>query len=495
MSILQIGSRIGDYEIVKKLSENPLGASFIGEQKIYNPTTGKPTITKFTIKTLNIKSVEFGIDPNIIQEQIEHLIKVSSNPSSNKYMSNYYAQFIYNDPNGNQYLIIVTEYIVGQTLQDIIITQIDTGVAFDKNILLQMMFEISQAVDYIHSYQIAHQNIKPSNIIFDNINKQLKLIDFTSSCSQHLKCKTIAGTTYYMPPELLENPEKHDFSLVHDIWSMGVVFYQMANLNKDYISFNSNDPEIISKDIRLLPVNPSSFSYVPINSVINTILNKDPNKRPTSGQVVILLRLARPLCIVNNQPYDRQEAMAMVTSFGINVDSNIDDYTLCKILSDYLNTCKINGNEYQKEQLQQLAHVLGIKDDNCAIINNELQTNREKYSDYVTLELLRALERMSWIQLRNMGEHSEKLQNILQNLQVKYTVLYNEVKKLGLLNLKKLEDRRVEVTHKSIIYKKTSSIAYANVYALLANKIIDVILDNNPNAEAGGLPLVQLKFV
>jgi hypothetical protein len=61
--------------------------------------------------------------------------------------------------------------------------------------------------------------------------------------------------------------------------------------------------------------------------------------------------------------------------------------------------------------------------------------------------------------------------------------------------LKKLEDRRVEVTHKSIIYKKTSSIAYANVYALLANKIIDVILDNNPNAEAGGLPLVQLKFV
>src|SRR5690606_29812547 len=141
------------------------------------------------------------------------------------------------------------------------------------------------------------------------------------------------------------------------------------------------------------------YPYVPINSIIASILNKDYSLRPTAGQVVIMLRMARPLCIVNDQPYDRRMAEALIVSLGIDVDPDTDDYTLCKTLTDYLNICKIKNNDYQKDHLIKLADILGINitknvDSNalCNIIQRGIQGQQNEYSNYVTQEILRTLE-------------------------------------------------------------------------------------------------------
>jgi serine/threonine protein kinase len=502
MSILRTGSTVGNYKIVKLMGQNPLGESYLGA------LTGSKDSKRYTIKVINLEKVaEVGLDPSTVEQEARILTQVSNNPMCDRYITCYYDYFIHNIVDETvqrsiQYLVIVTDYIQGPTLQDLILNQIPKG-SFDMPTLLKMMVEIAQSVDYIHTRGVAHQNIKPSNIIYDKENGRLRLIDFSMSCSQTInkRCKGKAGTVYYMPPELIESqvdPTQQDFAMrkAHDIWSMGVIFYQMANLGQDYMDFTGNDPSLIAKEIQISPVKTSRYPYIPINSVISTMLNKDYTARPSSGQVVILLRLARPLCIVNDQPYDREVAEALVQTLDMDVEPSIDDYTLCKKLTDHLNICKIKTEDYTKESLLELAKILGIKATEktegallCDRIQKGLQSQQREYSSYVTAEILRSLEYLAFLRIRKNSKEGENLEVVYKKLEESYTTLYLEAKKLDLIDLKMLEVRRKDVTRKSLVYRQTSSIAYASVYATLANSIVQVILDNNADAEVGGIPL------
>lgn len=486
---IQLGIIINNYKFIEEIKNSNFGSKYVVQYIVYDRYTGEPIIKEYYIDTLDlIKLKETGIDFNVIQQEINVLKKLSQLPSTEKYISCYHDDFIYNNM-----AFIVSDKIEGKTLDIIIQEQMNKEESFTISYVIQTMYEISLAVDYLHSNNIAHQNIKPENIIYDSKHNKYRLIDFIFSCSENLNslCKGKLGTIYYMPPELLNMnffPSKQDFSFrkSHDIWSMGVVFYQIANLGQNYINFKSNDTEIISKDIQLLPVNNSNNNYTPINSIIKVMLNKNYLERPTSGQVVILIKLARPLCVVNNKNYDRQEAIALVMSLGIKINDNIEDHELCSLLTDYLNKCQINNNEYDKQQLLNLAKFLNINitDDisNLTLCNNiqkELNNNKLELSIYITNELLRAIEYMTWINIRSKNDtdlnNKKELNNIFNKLVKKYNDIYNESLKLQLINTNILKNRKDEMDLKSNIYWQNASPIYSEIYNEISNNINKVI--------------------
>ena len=435
--------------------------------------------SNYSIQTLDLDKV--SEHASTLEKEAQILKQISGNPVCNKYMSCYYNYFIDNQKT----MVLVTDFISGESLQKIIVNQVKHK-NFSTPRLLQLMTYLAEAVDYIHNNGVAHQNIKPSNIILDKTDGRLKLIDFAFSCSYKLnsECKGKVGTVYYMPPELLESkvdPSQMEFYYrsTHDIWSTGVVFYQMANPGHDYMEFTSRDPAIISKEIQVGTVKESKNPYVPVNSVIKTMLNKDWEHRPTSGQVVILLSLARPLCIVNDISYSRDVALSTLEAMNIHVPEDIDDYSLCKRLTAELNICKIKEKTFNRRSLFTLAETLNLDVDGnidtgvlCTSIQNALLPVKKEFKEKITGELLRALEYISFIRPK---ADDPKIRSTLSSLESRYTELYFLARDFDLIDSKILKNRLEVVETKYRSYRQNASIYYSNIYESLANSIKDVI--------------------
>lgn len=136
------------------------------------------------------------------------------------------------------------------------------------------MKKLLGACHHMHSQGVVHRDIKPENIMLSTTG-ELKLIDFGLSKRQDgsKKLKTIAGTPYYMAPEVLDG--KYDSKV--DTWSLGVLLYvfmsgylpfqgenrndvfskiQNGKFHFNHQEFKDCSPEVIDLIKNLLVVNP-----------------------------------------------------------------------------------------------------------------------------------------------------------------------------------------------------------------------------------------------
>ncbi len=112
------------------------------------------------------------------------------------------------------------EYIGGGELFDKIAQQSNN--VFSEEIAAYYMKKLFNALNHMHSQGVVHRDIKPENIMLTK-DGELKLIDFGLSqiCKVRQKMESIAGTPYYISPEVLDG----HFDQKCDIWSLGVLLY------------------------------------------------------------------------------------------------------------------------------------------------------------------------------------------------------------------------------------------------------------------------------
>ena len=117
---------------------------------------------------------------------------------------------------------IITEYIPGKDLFDWH-DEMNFKPLFKSKEVKKIFSGILGCIEFCHSHNIAHLDLKPENIIMQNQNIPI-LIDFGCSkvCNQRInKSNQMLGTELYCSPETM----KDYFHLKSDVWSFGLIMH------------------------------------------------------------------------------------------------------------------------------------------------------------------------------------------------------------------------------------------------------------------------------
>ena len=130
---------------------------------------------------------------------------------------------IYDVGETNNRNFIVMEYIHGKTLKHLI----QQRGAIEKKESVFIMQQIAEAMVVAHEHGVIHRDIKPQNIMI-KADGQVKITDFgiatTQGAVQLTAHDSVMGSVHYMAPECARGEQASQQS---DIYSMGIVFYEM----------------------------------------------------------------------------------------------------------------------------------------------------------------------------------------------------------------------------------------------------------------------------
>ncbi len=116
---------------------------------------------------------------------------------------------------------VVMEYVDGGTLEPH--CNPDALLPMDK--IVQIIFKCTRALDFANRAGVIHRDIKPANILLHG-ETDIKISDFGSALVATSKSTQVSGigSPAYMSPQQIK---EHPLTLQTDIYSLGVVMYQL----------------------------------------------------------------------------------------------------------------------------------------------------------------------------------------------------------------------------------------------------------------------------
>ena len=178
------------------------------------------------------------------------------------------------------FLYLILDHIPGPSLSDYCKRHQDRKLSDQE--ACRIFFQLMQAVNYIHSKNVSHRDIKFDNILLDS-HLKVRLIDFgfATLMPPKAKKKIFCGTPSYMAPEIV-NREDYEGQPA-DMWACGVVLYGMLC---GYFPFKAqNDKECYKKILSGVIYIPNFVSRGP-RELIEQLIVPDPDKRASASQVL-----------------------------------------------------------------------------------------------------------------------------------------------------------------------------------------------------------------
>jgi serine/threonine protein kinase/tetratricopeptide (TPR) repeat protein len=256
--IIRGGIFAGRYEVIEKLGEGEMGIIYrVEDKKIKEEVALKiirPEIAADR-RTIERFSNELKIARKIVHKNIGRMYDL-------------------NEEEGTHF--ITMEYVPGKDLKSLIrmTKQMSVGTA------IRIAKQICQGLAEAHRIGTMHRDLKPNNIIIDK-QGTARIMDFGVARSLKIRGVTgpevIIGTPEYMSPE---QAEKDDIDQRSDIYSLGVILYEMTT---GQVPFQGDTPlSIAAKHKTEMVPEPRTFNaQIPaaLSRVILKCLEKNKEKR------------------------------------------------------------------------------------------------------------------------------------------------------------------------------------------------------------------------
>jgi serine/threonine protein kinase len=257
-----IAPLIRGYEFIRKISASRHSAVYLAEK-----TSSELSVVLKVLRQVPEEAESIGAFDRFLREY--ELIAELDHPNIVK---------IYDLGVSDDHAHIAMEFLAGGDLKRYISAGISEAEA------VSFLRQIASALSKIHSVGILHRDLKPGNIMLRE-DGSIALIDFGLAKRMRLRTEVtdsgeIFGTPYYMSPE---QGHASDADQRSDIYSLGVIFYEMLTGKKPYradtamgiIYLHAQAP------IPLLTTRLSQYQ-----AVLNMMLAKRPEDRMQSAAEV-----------------------------------------------------------------------------------------------------------------------------------------------------------------------------------------------------------------
>ena len=249
---------ITNYTIKQPIGQGGMATVYLAEDNKFDTQVAIKVLNKELSHNENIRKRFLAEAKNMFKMSHPNIIKVSD---------------LIDD---GDTVAFVMEHIEGETLKEYLERKGKLSDDEIKTIFSQML----DSVGYVHEQNLVHRDIKPSNFMITP-KGQIKLLDFgiakntDSQSSDYTQTGTTQnmGTPMYMSPEQIKSTK--DVTLQSDIYSLGVVLWQMVTGTKPYNTATTSTFDLQTKIVtEKLTITNSQF-----DSIIEVATAKETNFR------------------------------------------------------------------------------------------------------------------------------------------------------------------------------------------------------------------------
>ena len=253
------------YNVKQRIGKGTFGSCFLVESIRYHQD--------FVIKVLEFNNLEGGSCKLITFESELKALSTIIHPN----IINIYDYFQH-----GEFIFMVLEYCERGSLLELLSQEEKP----DFSYLIKLVRDVICALSFCHKNNIAHMDIKPSNILIDKFGNA-KLADFGFSVQQteDILEQTFKGSTAYMAPEILRHVPYNPFKA--DMWSLGITIYETFH---GYLPFTTESISSLNQQILLGVIEISGDLDPGIKTIIRQCTRMEPSARPTPDELLQIIR-------------------------------------------------------------------------------------------------------------------------------------------------------------------------------------------------------------